>query len=299
MSVLHNSLMDLRHCTLAQLIVAGSEYLDQHEIVYGHGTDNASDESAWLVLEACGISPAIPLDDYEIPVTVDQLAQAKDWFKKRAIDNIPVAYLTGRSWFAGFEFITDERALIPRSPIAELIANGFEPWLVEPPHTVLDLCCGGGCIAIATALTFPEAQVHGCDLSADALALAELNRDKHQLEERLQLFQGDLFTAVPEDSRYDLIVSNPPYVDLQDMRSLAAEFKHEPQMGLAAGNDGLDIVDRMLSEAKKVLSPAGVMIVEVGNSQPAVEKRFADLDLMWFEFEYGGEGVFLVTADSL
>ena len=299
MSGQQNSLMDLRHCTLAQLIEAGNEYLEQHQLVYGHGTDNPFDESAWLALEACGLSPAVPLDDYDIPVASDQLKRARSWFKKRAIDNIPVAYLTGRSWFAGHEFITDERALIPRSPIAELIALGFEPWLSEPPGSVLDLCCGGGCIAIATALEFPQAQVHGCDLSAGALELAKLNRHNHQLGKRLQFFQGDLFEALPENARYDLILSNPPYVDLQDMRSLPAEFKHEPQMGLAAGNDGLDIVDRMLSKAKQRLTPSGVMIVEVGNSQPAVEKRFADLDLVWLDFQYGGQGVFLVAADSL
>lgn len=299
MSAFEASLLELESCTLAELIEAGSKFLEAHDLVYGHGTDNALDESAWLAMEACGYSPASALDDYNVAVNKGHLARAKDWFQKRALENIPVAYITGRSWFAGLEFITDKRALIPRSPIAELIANYYEPWLTEAPAAVLDLCCGGGCIAIATAMAFPEAQVHGSDLSADALQLAALNRNKHGLNERLQLFEGDLFAPLPEGQRYDLIVSNPPYVDQQDMQSLAAEFHREPQLGLAAGTDGLDIVERILDSAKQRLTPAGVLIVEVGNSQSAVDKRFADLDLIWLEFEFGGGGVFLMTAESL
>jgi len=196
--------------------------------VYGHGTDNAFDESAWLALEACGISPAVPLESYDIPVTTQQLERAKDWFKERAINKTPVAYITGRAWFAGLEFIVDSRALVPRSPIAELVHKHFQPWLSEAPAAVLDLCCGGGCIAIGVASVFPECRVDACDLSRDALDLA---------------------------AQYDLIVSNPPYVDAQDMHQLASEFGHEPVMGLEAGDDGLDIVERMLSDAKKYLAP--------------------------------------------
>ena len=292
-------LLDLENCTLAQLIEAGRDYLESHNLVYGHGTDNALDESAWLAMEACGYSPAQPLDDYQVAVNNGHLARAKDWFKKRALENIPTAYITGRSWFAGLEFITDNRALIPRSPIAELILNHYEPWLTEPPAAVLDLCCGGGCIAIATALAFPDAKVHGADLSADALQLAAQNRDKHGLADQLQLFEGDLFSPLPQGQRYDLIVTNPPYVDQQDMNTLAAEFHREPQLGLAAGPDGLDIVEQILGGARQMLTPAGVLIVEVGNSQPAVDQRFAHLDLIWLEFEFGGSGVFLITAESL
>ncbi len=299
MSVSKAPLLELENCTLAELIEAGRDYLEAHDLVYGHGTDNALDESAWLAMEACGHSPAIALDDYNVVINKGHLARAKDWFQKRALEHIPTAYITGRSWFCGLEFITDKRALIPRSPIAELIANYYEPWLAESPATVLDLCCGGGCIAIATALAFPEAQVHGSDLSADALQLAALNRDKHALNDRLQLFEGDLFQPLPVGQRYDLIISNPPYVDQHDMQSLAAEFHREPQLGLAAGTDGLDIVERILDRASQMLTAAGVLIVEVGNSQPAVDERFAGLDLIWLEFEFGGGGVFLMTAESL
>lgn len=299
MSVSKHTLLQLESCTLAQLIEAGRDYLLEHDLVYGHGTDNALDESAWLAMEACGYSPAESLEDYQVPVNPGHLARAKNWFRKRALENIPVAYITGRSWFAGLEFVTDSRALIPRSPIAELIADEFQPWLSEPPSAVLDLCCGGGCIAIATALAFPDAVVHGSDLSADALQLAAVNRTRHQLDDRLQLFEGDLFSALPKGQRYDLIVSNPPYVDQQDMQSLAAEFHHEPQLGLAAGTAGLDIVEQILADAKSRLSPTGVLIVEVGNSEPAVEQQFSALGLMWLEFEFGGGGVFLINAASL
>lgn len=299
MSVPTVPLSELKNCTLAELIETGRDFLEAHDLVYGHGTDNALDESAWLAMEACGYSPAVALDDYNVVVNNGHLARAKDWFNKRALENIPVAYITGRSWFAGLEFMTDKRALIPRSPIAELIANYYQPWITEPPSAVLDLCCGGGCIAIATALAFPESIVHGSDLSADALQLAALNRDKHGLDNRLQLFQGDLFNSLPGGQRYDLIVSNPPYVDQHDMQALAAEFHREPQLGLAAGVDGLDIVECILDQAKQMLTPSGVLIVEVGNSQPAVDKRFAELDLIWLEFEFGGGGVFLITAESL
>jgi len=289
----------LQNGTLAELIEAGHQYLSGFDLVYGHGTDNAFDEAAWLALEACDRSPVEPLADYSVPVTQQQLTRARQWFCKRAQQNIPAAYLTGRSWFAGLEFITDDRALIPRSPIAELIGQRFQPWLPVAPTNALDLCCGGGCIAIAMARAFPETRVHAVDLSSDALALAGLNRRKHALDDQVHFFEGDLFNPLPQGQRYELIVSNPPYVDRDDMRTLAAEFSHEPALGLAAGNDGLDIVQRILAEASRYLTPNGVLIVETGNSRPAVESRFSNLDLIWLEFESGGTGVFLAGAASL
>jgi len=291
---LHN----LTDCTLAELIRSGEAYLSGYPLVYGHGTDNAFDEAAWLALEACGISPAEPLESYEIPVASEQLKRAKEWFTKRAVEKIPTAYLTGRAWFAGLEFAVDERALVPRSPIAELIHNRFEPWLTEEPSAALDLCCGGGCIAIAMANTFKGCSVDAVDLSQDALDLAALNIKKHKLHNQVALHRGDLLADFPH-RQYDLIVSNPPYVDAEDMGSLAPEFGHEPQMGLAAGRDGLDIVARILGGAKQYLKADGILIIEVGNSMEAVERRFSMLDLTWLEFEYGGDGVFLTTARAL
>ena len=291
---LHN----LTRCTLAELIRAGEVYLSGYQLVYGHGTDNAFDEAAWLALEACGISPAEPLESYDIPVSPEQLLCAKEWFIKRAVDKVPVAYLTGRAWFAGLEFLVDDRALIPRSPIAELIHNGFEPWMSRAPKAALDMCCGGGCIAIALANGFPGCAVDAVDLSRDALDLAALNVNKHKLQNQVTLYQSDLLAQLPP-RQYDLIVSNPPYVDAEDMGNLAGEFSHEPQMGLAAGRDGLDIVARLLRDSKQYLKPDGILVIEVGNSMEAVDRRFARLDLTWLEFEYGGEGVFLISARAL
>ena len=285
--------------TVAELITAGEAYLSEYPLVYGHGTDNAFDESAWLVLEACGISPVEPVQSYEIPVTQDQLLRARQWFKKRAHEKVPVAYLTGRAWFAGLEFTVDERALIPRSPMAELIHSEFAPWLTEAPGKALDLCCGGGCIAIALASALPDCTVDAVDLSPDALELAAINVEKHRLQGRVKLHQGDLFTPLTASRQYDLIVSNPPYVDAEDMHNLAEEFSHEPQMGLAAGTDGLEIVAQMFAQAKGYLKPDGVMFVEVGNSEQALESRFGHLGLVWIDFEFGGDGVFMINAASL
>ena len=296
------SLFDLQNCTLEQLIVAGQDYLLEYPLVYGHGTDNAMDESAWIAIEACGLSPAEPIDDYAIVVTTEQLQLALGWYRARAEQQTPVAYLTGRSWFAGLEFQVDSRALVPRSPLAELIMSDYQPWVAAPPERILDLCCGGGCIGIAAAVYADHnhpCRVDACDISEDALALAASNADLHQLGERYQLFQGDLFDPLPSGRRYDLILSNPPYVDAEDMGALAGEFHHEPVIGLQAGGDGLDVVTRILQEAPERLTEHGVLIVEVGNSEAAVNERFPTLNLIWLEFENGGSGVFLVEAPEL
>jgi len=283
--------------TLSELIDAGEDYLVQHNLVYGHGTDNAYDEAAWLAIEACGQSPVGDVQDTEI--TDAQLEIARAWFTKRAVQKIPVAYLTGRGWFAGLEFIVDERALVPRSPIAELIANSFTPWISRPPTRILDVCCGGGCIAIAIAKQFGNCPVDAVDLSPDALALAQENVRKHEVSNLVSLHEGDLLEPIEPSNQYDLIVSNPPYVDARDMSTLAAEFQREPRMGLVAGDDGLDIVDRLLKQAKDYLKPNGVLIVEVGNSKQAADKRYEALPLVWLELEHGGDGVFAVMAEDL
>ena len=294
-----NALFDLQDCTLEQLIVAGGNYLQAHPLVYGHGTDNPMDESAWIAIEACGLSPADPLEDYSIAVSDDQLHRAQQWFRARAEQHTPVAYLTGRSWFAGLEFKVDARALVPRSPIAELILSDYQPWLAKQPQHILDLCCGGGCIGIAACVYAEQSTVTACDLSAEALALARENASLYELDERYQVYQGDLFDALPDDHRYDLILSNPPYVDAEDMQHLAGEFHHEPVLGLQAGADGLDIVAKILQSAGDYLNDNGVLIVEVGNSEEAVDQRFPTLPLVWLEFENGGSGVFLVEAAAL
>jgi ribosomal protein L3 glutamine methyltransferase len=188
--------------------------------------------------------------------------------------------------------------LVPRSPIAELIPNGFFPWLSRSPASVLDLCTGSGCIAVACALAFPEAQVSATDISAEALAVAEINRGRYGLEQRLQLYAADVFNGLPP-KKYDLIVCNPPYVDADDMDMLPEEYKQEPELGLAAGQDGLDIVRRILRDADRYLSAGGLLVVEVGNSQSALLAAFPRVPFLWPEFEHGGDGVFILSAEDL
>jgi ribosomal protein L3 glutamine methyltransferase len=210
-----------------------------------------------------------------------------------------VPYLTGEAWFAGMPFYVNPSVLIPRSPIAELIERGFYPWAHTPPERVLDLCCGGGCIGIACANYLPDTRVDLADISSDALVVAEDNIRRYGLEERVSCYQGDLFSALPEGRCYDLIVCNPPYVDAADMASLPAEYLHEPVLALAAGKDGLDLLRVILAQAADYLNEQGILIVEVGNSWQALEQAFPHLPFMWFEFERGGHGVFLLDRAQL
>ena len=282
---------------IAGAIEHAARFLRQHELVYGHGTSNADDEAAWLVLESAGMSP-IAQPDYEASFPVQAISQCEGWLRQRALERIPVAYLTGRTWFAGLEMRVDGRALVPRSPIAELIVERFDGWFdCEDSFGVLDLCTGGGCIALATAWHCPTATVTGTDISADALQLAQQNRAALALESRVKLQQSDLFDQV--DGCFDLILSNPPYVDADDIGELGEEYLHEPAIGLASGLDGLDITRRILREAADHLSPQGLLVVEVGNSAPALEAAYPDLPFEWIEFEHGGDGVFVLSREEL
>lgn len=284
---------------IEQAILAGEAYLLEFDLVYGHGTAAAMDEAAWLVLEAMDLSP-LEAPDYSRLLSDTDKQKAASYLELRAVKRLPAAYITGRTWFAGLEFYADERALIPRSPLAEPIMQGFSDFIDPTELTrVLDLCTGGGCIAIACAYAFADAQVHALDISSDALALAQKNIDFHEMNDRVQIIESDLFSGVESSKQYDLIISNPPYVDLGDMQALGEEFKSEPELGLAAGTDGLDIVRRIFAEAGNYLTPAGILVCEVGNSAQSLEQAFPDLPLLWLEFEFGGEGIFLVTAQDL
>ena len=265
------------------------------ELFFGHGTDNAWDEARQLVLGAVHLPWEIADSYLDCRLEDDERAYLQTLLKQRIEDRVPTAYLLGEAWFCGLSFIVDERVLIPRSPIAELISQRFDPWLGLNTTRILDLCTGSGCIGIACAYEFKDAEVVLADLSFEALEVANQNIERHQLEDRVFTVQGDGFEGLP-GQRFDLIVSNPPYVDAEDFADMPAEYHHEPELGLACGDDGLDLVRRMLAEAADHLTEQGVLVVEVGNSQVHVEALYPEVDFTWLEFVHGGHGVFLLTA---
>ena len=265
-------------------------------VVFGHGTDNASDESAALVFHALGLSHPVSEKTYAKRVGMAAQERISQLIERRIKERLPAVYLTGETWFAGIPFYVDRRVLIPRSPIAELIERQFTPW-IEPRRVrrVLDIGTGSGCIAIACALAFPRAKVDAVDISAEALEVARLNLRRHRLGRRLRLLQSDHFDALGDES-YDIIVTNPPYVGERELKGLPAEYRHEPQIALAAGKTGLDSVRIILQQAPRFLRPGGLLVVEVGNTEHAVRRAFRQLPFTWLDFERGGGGVFLLTT---
>jgi len=268
-------------------------------LYYGHGTDNAWDESLALVLHSLYLPHAIHPSILDANLTNDECSLLMELIEKRIDKRIPVAYLTHEAWFAGLPFFVDQRVLIPRSPIAELIENQFEPW-VNPDEVsdILDLCTGSGCIAIACAKAFPAASVDASDISKEALAVAHINLLRHQVEEVVELYESDLFNSLP-DKKYDIIVSNPPYVSQIEMKELPEEYRHEPALGLEAGELGLQYASLILKDAPRYLKPNGILVVEVGNSEFALEEAYPDMPFTWLEFERGGGGVFILRAEEL
>lgn len=276
-----------------------ASHFNEAALVFGHGTDNAVDEALALVLHCLHLSHDLPSWLLNARLTDAEKQALQALAKERVDTRKPLAYLTNKAYFAGLAFYVDERVLVPRSPLAELIEAGFEPWLAaESIERVLDIGTGSGCIAIACARYLPSTRVDAVDVSADALAVARKNVAEHHLNDRVALAQSDLLTQVPEQP-YDVIITNPPYVDAAEMRALAPEFQHEPVTGLAAGEDGLALIECILREAPGYLAAHGILIGEVGASQPAFEARFPDLPVTWLEFERGGSGVFLITATDL
>jgi len=268
-------------------------------LYYGHGTDNPADESAYLVLRSLGLSFDTSVADLDAPLEPQLVERLLVLIERRISERIPVAYLINEAWFAGLPFYVDQSVLIPRSPIAELIEARFTPWLHEAGvRRILDIGTGSGCIAIACAHAFPDAMVDANDVDSAVLDISKRNIERHQLTRRVHLFQANVFQGMPA-ATYDLIVSNPPYVSTAEMGELPAEYQQEPATALHAGMDGLDVVRTILRKAGSYLAEHGVLIVEVGNSQPAVMENFPDLPFTWLEFERGGEGVFLLTAADL
>lgn len=289
--------VDLR--TLRDWVRWGASQFNAAGLFFGHGTSNALDEALALVLHALFLRHDLPPDYLGARVTAAEGERIAALFRERIERRVPAAYLIGEARFAGLDFYVDPSVLIPRSPIAELIEEGFTPWL-EPGHvsSVLDLCCGSGCIGIACARVFPQALVDLADISPDALEIAARNVERYHLEDRVRTLVSDLFDGL-DGEPYDLIVSNPPYVSRAELAALPQEYRHEPVLGLAGGEDGLDLVARILARGADYLRPGGIIVVEVGSSAEALLARYPEVPFLWLDFERGGDGVFLLTAEQL
>jgi len=299
-TIVHNNEITKQLHTVADFCRYGASIFNQAELFYGHGNDNAFSEALTLVMHAL----SLPEDLTEQVLACRLLEQEKlailALFEQRVSQQLPVAYITNLAYFAQLPFYVDERVLVPRSPIGELIEQHFSPYFSEDngPNRILDLCTGSGCIAIACASYFPEAEVDAADLSIDALNVAQINIENHGLSEQVIPIQSDVFSGV-EGLSYDLIVTNPPYVDQEDIDCLPTEYSHEPEMGLGCGEDGLDIVRVILAQSAQHLNDNGILICEVGNSQFHVEALYPQVDFTWLTFERGGHGVFMLTKAQL
>jgi ribosomal protein L3 glutamine methyltransferase len=282
--------------TIRDLIRWGASRFNAAGLSFGHGTDNAFDEARVLLCHALHL-PLRFADDYlGARLTAGERDSVARLFDTRIDSRKPAAYLTQEAWFAGLSFYVDERVLVPRSPLAEWIERGFAPWLdAGEVDCVLDLCTGGGCIAVACAAYFDHAEVDAVDISAAALEVARMNVSRHELDDWVHLYQSDLFADLP-DEQYQLIISNPPYVSADEMQTLPAEYRHEPEIGLLADKGGLDIAVRILAQAPDFLADDGILVIEVGNSEDLLAECFPDVPFTWLEFERGGHGVLLLEA---
>ena len=273
--------------------------MEAAHLYFGHGTDNALDEAAFLVLRSLQMPFDITDQLLDQPLHEEQRQHVIDVVNERIATRKPAAYILGECWFAGLRFYVNEHVLVPRSPFAELILEQFSPWCrVDSVRRILDIGTGSGCMAIASALAFPGATVDAIDISVEALAVAQRNVADYGLQGRVMLIESDLFQKL-EGRRYDLIIANPPYVDAEDFTAMPAEFRHEPAIGLQAGTDGLDVVRRILHSAGGHLSENGMLVVEVGNSEIALTEQYPLVPFLWLEFAQGGGGVFLLTHQEL
>ena len=285
--------------TVRELIQEGARSFQRADLWFGHGSDNAVDEAAELVFFGARLRHGDAGKIYDDVLPSERVKSIRELFERRIRERLPAAYLTHRMWFAGHEFYVDERVLVPRSPIAEIIEAQFAPWIdASRVRRVLDIGTGSGCIAIAAALSLPQANVDAADLSEDALEVTRINIERHGVSSRVRAIRSDVFSSLV-NQRYDVIVSNPPYVGDEELASLPAEYGREPRLGLHGGSDGLDIVRKILREAPEHLEPNGILIVEVGNSEDALVAAFPRTPFTWLEFERGGGGVFVLTAEQL
>ncbi|GAA4356403.1 50S ribosomal protein L3 N(5)-glutamine methyltransferase [Kangiella marina] len=284
--------------TIADFVRFAATQFHQSDLYFGHGTDNPWDEAVAIVLQMLDLPVDYPQSMLGATVLSEEKKHLAHAIKTRVTQRKPLAFITNKAYFAGLEFYVDERVLVPRSPIAELIHNDFYPWLEADNPKVLDLCCGSGCIGLATAAFIDDAEVVMSDISEDALTVAEINIERLGLYHKARAVQSDLFDGL-EGEVFDLIVSNPPYVDAEDLADMPQEYHHEPEIGLGSGVDGLDLTRQILENAAHYLSDQGVLIVEVGNSWPALEETFPEVEFHWIEFEQGGDGVFVLTKKQL
>ena len=280
----------------------GASRFNEAGLFYGHGSDNALDEAVHLVFQTLNLPWDLPESYMDSRLTNDERTKISGLIRQRIEGRKPLAYLVNQAWFCDLPFYVDERVLVPRSPVSELIRNEFQPWLgAVEVNRVMDLCAGSGCIGIAAAHAYPEAQVDLLDISDDALEVAHINIDRHELWGRVQALKSDLFSALddlPEKPKYQLILSNPPYVDDEDMSDMPEEFHHEPELGLAAGDDGLDFARIILATAADYLDDEGLLVLEVGNSWRALQDAYPEVPFIWPEFEAGGHGILTLTAQE-
>ena len=290
--------------TIAELIASGAKALTQAQVAFGHGTATAEDEAAWLVLWKLNLAlddeltPGAPESVADQAVAQEQQAQIATLFEERIRTRKPAAYLTHEAWLVGVPFYIDERSIVPRSFIAELLADGsIDDWLSDKTTQVLDLCTGNGSLACLAAMAYPDVQVTGADLSPDALAVARINVDKHALQERVTLLESNGMANVP--GPWDLVLCNPPYVNADSMRKLPAEYLAEPELALAGGEDGMDFIRQLLTDLPSRLNKDAVVILEIGNEKPYFEAAFPDLPVFWLDTSSGDEQVLLMTEEAL
>ncbi len=285
--------------TITDFVRWGASRFVEAKLSFGHGFSSPLDEAVYLVLRTLYLPVDTPDVYWSSALTSDEIDAVSAVILRRVDERIPAAYITNEGWFAGLQFYVDERVLVPRSPIAELVENQFSPW-VDPDgvENILDLCSGSGCIGIACAYAFQGAQVDLSDVSEDALEVAQINIDSHDAGQNVTAIKSNIFSNL-EGKVYDIIVSNPPYVDQEDMSALADEFHHEPELGLTSGAKGLDLTVSILQHAAEHLSDMGILVVEVGNSQYALAELYPEVPFLWIEFERGGDGVFMLTKQQL
>ena len=286
--------------TVRDLLRYGVSRFSAAQLAFGHGSSNAYDEAAYLILHSLNL-PLDLLDPFlDARLAPEEVDKVLAVIERRANDRVPAAYITQEAWMHGLRFYVDERVIVPRSFVGELLEDGLQPYVEDPEQVsaVLELCTGSASLAILAAHAFPNADIDAVDLSAPALEVAQRNVHEHGLDERISLFEGDLYAPLPE-RRYDVIITNPPYVNADSMQALPPEYRHEPEMALAGGADGMDIVRRIIKEARNWLTDDGVLVVEIGNERENVEAAFGGLDLVWLSTSAGDDQVFLIQACDL